>query len=236
MLALTLKPDGSTAKEIGSFLTLPKSDVNKALYRLEKSGRTKVNPGDGSGAPKWTAAAGAAAAAAAVAAGGGGGGGGGGSAVVAAAAVPAAAAGGAGGDAAVDGQVCALSRTRRCTVSDYRGKKYVGLREYYEKDGKWLPGKKVGLYKLPLSLKAAGFNPCTLQQCDILASKFAFKCNLYRYNMGISLAREQWSALKEKIGDINEKVAAAEAAGKEAEDVVVCELAAMRRAGLRTVN
>ena len=42
----------------------------------------------------------------------------------------------------MEGQVCELSRTRRCTVSDYRGKKYVGLREYYEKDGAWLPGKK----------------------------------------------------------------------------------------------
>ena len=28
------------------------------------------------------------------------------------------------------------------TVNEYRGKTYVGIREYYEKDGKTLPGKK----------------------------------------------------------------------------------------------
>jgi len=35
-----------------------------------------------------------------------------------------------------------ISRARRVTVSDYRGKKMIHLREYYEKDGNQLPGKK----------------------------------------------------------------------------------------------
>jgi hypothetical protein len=55
---------------------------------------------------------------------------------------PAAAAGPptpAGGDVA--GSV-ALSSTRRADVSVFKGKQYVGIREYYEKDGKQLPGKK----------------------------------------------------------------------------------------------
>ena len=36
----------------------------------------------------------------------------------------------------------ALSSTRRAEVSVFKGKQYVGIREYYEKDGQQLPGKK----------------------------------------------------------------------------------------------
>ncbi|KZF20130.1 putative RNA polymerase II transcriptional coactivator [Xylona heveae TC161] len=35
-----------------------------------------------------------------------------------------------------------LSKNRRVTVSSFRGKTMVSIREYYEKDGKHLPGKK----------------------------------------------------------------------------------------------
>jgi hypothetical protein len=37
-----------------------------------------------------------------------------------------------------------LSKMRRVTVSSFRGKTMVNIREYYEKDGQVLPGKKVG--------------------------------------------------------------------------------------------
>jgi len=56
-----------------------------------------------------------------------------------------------------------LAKMRYATVSEFRGKVMVGIREYYEKDGKLLPGKK-----------------------------------------GISLSAEQWQALKDNIGDIDE--------------------------------
>ena len=36
-----------------------------------------------------------------------------------------------------------LSRLRRVTVSSFKGKTLVNVREYYEKDGQELPGKKV---------------------------------------------------------------------------------------------
>ena len=36
-----------------------------------------------------------------------------------------------------------ISRMRRVTISDFKGKRMVNIREYYEKDGKDLPGKKV---------------------------------------------------------------------------------------------
>lgn len=36
-----------------------------------------------------------------------------------------------------------ISKMRRITVSSFRGKRMVNIREYYEKDGQELPGKKV---------------------------------------------------------------------------------------------
>ena len=35
-----------------------------------------------------------------------------------------------------------LTSKKRVSVSEYRNQKYVGVREYYEKDGKMLPGRK----------------------------------------------------------------------------------------------
>lgn len=37
-----------------------------------------------------------------------------------------------------------ISRTRRVQISSFKGNTMVGIREFYEKDGKMLPGKKVG--------------------------------------------------------------------------------------------
>ena len=36
-----------------------------------------------------------------------------------------------------------ISKNRRVTISEFKGKKMVNIREFYEKDGKDLPGKKV---------------------------------------------------------------------------------------------
>lgn len=36
-----------------------------------------------------------------------------------------------------------LTKMRRVTISEFKGKKMVGIREYYEQGGKILPGKKV---------------------------------------------------------------------------------------------
>ena len=98
------------------------------------------------------------------------------------------------GAGAVEGQICALSRARRCTVSDFRGKKYVGLREYYEKDGVWLPGKK-----------------------------------------GISLPYEQWSQLRAKIGEVNQRIADF-GAKKPISDATVCVLGRDRRVTVDIFN
>ncbi|KAI1609194.1 transcriptional Coactivator p15-domain-containing protein [Exophiala viscosa] len=35
-----------------------------------------------------------------------------------------------------------LSKNRRVTISDFKGKALVNIREYYQKDDEWLPGKK----------------------------------------------------------------------------------------------
>ena len=36
-----------------------------------------------------------------------------------------------------------ISKMRRITISEFKGKRMVNIREYYEKDGQDLPGKKV---------------------------------------------------------------------------------------------
>ena len=36
-----------------------------------------------------------------------------------------------------------IAKARRVTISDYKSRKLVNIREYNEKDGQWLPGKKV---------------------------------------------------------------------------------------------
>ena len=43
-----------------------------------------------------------------------------------------------------------LSKMRRVTISEFKGMKMVNVREYYEKDGKDLPGKKVSLDQPPI--------------------------------------------------------------------------------------
>ncbi|KAK5456988.1 hypothetical protein LTS15_004768 [Exophiala xenobiotica] len=35
-----------------------------------------------------------------------------------------------------------ISRGRRVTISDYKGMTLVNIREYYQRDSEWLPGKK----------------------------------------------------------------------------------------------
>jgi hypothetical protein len=42
-----------------------------------------------------------------------------------------------------------ISKMRRVTLSSFRGKNMVNVREYYEKDGQELPGKKVREFLLP---------------------------------------------------------------------------------------
>ncbi|KAG9780450.1 hypothetical protein KCU88_g3742, partial [Aureobasidium melanogenum] len=67
-----------------------------------------------------------------------------------------------------------ISKNRRVTISDFKGKKLVNIREYYQKDNEWLPGKKV-----------CGRN-CI---CVYLFPLLSFT------DQGISMSLEQYSAL-----------------------------------------
>ena len=65
---------------------------------------------------------------------------------------------GRGGGALVDdnGDVYwELSRLRRITISEFKGKRMVNVREYYEKEGAVLPGKKVGQFSSLVCLLSA---------------------------------------------------------------------------------
>ena len=43
---------------------------------------------------------------------------------------------------AVDGEVCRLTNAKRVAVQVFKGAPTISFREYYQKDSKWLPGKK----------------------------------------------------------------------------------------------
>ncbi|XP_053658196.1 RNA polymerase II transcriptional coactivator [Anopheles marshallii] len=45
-------------------------------------------------------------------------------------------------DAGNDPNIFELDKNRKVTVNEFKGKVYVGIREYYNKDGKDLPSKK----------------------------------------------------------------------------------------------
>ena len=143
LAALSQLPEDKpkTAKSLASFLRAPKSDVNKALYRLERQGKAAKRADDG-GAPAWTPVGAPREGGENLDARG-----------------PTSASGPASGPDAgratetsergevteketVAGEVCALSESKRVTVGEYRGRKHVSLREFYCKDGAWLPGKK----------------------------------------------------------------------------------------------
>ena len=201
-VASSLGADGRTAKDLARVLKANKSDVNKALYKLQSAGRA-AKADAGGGAPTWTATGGVRGGAPGV---------GrlhapgrlappasvkpdpGASASTAGASASTAA----GGDA-VPGQICALSRSRRCVVSEYRGTRMVSFREYYEKESAWLPGKK-----------------------------------------GISLRREQWTALAGLIPSVDAKIAEMESsagggdASGSSESVTVGHLSETRRVTVGT--
>ena len=44
-----------------------------------------------------------------------------------------------------------ISKLRRVTINDFKGKSLINIREYYEKDGEALPGKKVMSFVLTYS-------------------------------------------------------------------------------------
>lgn len=91
-----------------------------------------------------------------------------------------------------------LSNKRRVGVSEFKKLCFVNIREYYEKDGKMLPGKKV-------SLSCSGeFKTDMLELAN---------ANLRR--KGISLSVEQYLALLKAAPGIN---AALRAKGQAVED------------------
>jgi len=54
-----------------------------------------------------------------------------------------------------------LSKNKRLSVTTFKGIVYVNIREYFEKDGKWLPTKK------GVTLNAEGWNILKLLTDDV---------------------------------------------------------------------
>eukprot|EP01133_Synstelium_polycarpum_P012838 gene12838-15073_t len=51
-----------------------------------------------------------------------------------------------------------LGGKKRVSISEFKGTRYIGIREFYEKDGKWLPGAK-GKTGLQVSVLSYGGSP-----------------------------------------------------------------------------
>jgi hypothetical protein len=73
-----------------------------------------------------------------------------------------------------------IAKARRVTISEFKGKTMVGIREYYEKDSQWLPGKKV------------------------YHATFRTSGDLLTLLQGISMSVEQYSALIQIMPQIEE--------------------------------
>lgn len=54
-----------------------------------------------------------------------------------------------------------ITRTRRIQVSEFKGNTMIGIREFYEKDGKMLPGKKVSIPICPDSRGSYSTGHCS---------------------------------------------------------------------------
>ncbi|KAJ4844368.1 hypothetical protein Tsubulata_029732 [Turnera subulata] len=75
--------------------------------------------------------------------------------------------------------VCEISKNRRVTVRNWQGKVWIDIREFYNKDGKLLPGKKgtiLALYSVLI---------------EIVVQR------------GISLSVDQWNILRDNVGEID---------------------------------
>ena len=78
-----------------------------------------------------------------------------------------------------------LTKMRRVTISEFKGKQMVGIREYYEQNGKILPGKKVR------NVLATGIQPSMTNE----------------RLQGISMPVDQFSAFVELLPQIEKELA-----------------------------
>ena len=83
-----------------------------------------------------------------------------------------------------------LSDKRRVSVEDFRGKTLISVREFYEKDGELLPGKKVGL---------EGLSSSSPSHPSIVCSP---------WSQGISLSMPQYTALISHLPEIESALSA----------------------------
>eukprot|EP00803_Ostreobium_quekettii_P010050 evm.model.scf_603.1 EVM.evm.TU.scf_603.1 scf_603:3076-6937(+) len=128
-----------------------------------------------------------------------------------------------------------LSEKKRATISVFRGIARVDLREYFQKEGSWLPTKKgislpqdqwnklndeAQAISAALAADDTDYQATLSDRRSITISTFREKCYLqireyYEKDgkkqpgkTGISLNLQQWDALKSKMGDLDEALKA----------------------------
>ena len=86
-----------------------------------------------------------------------------------------------------------IGTMRYASVFEFKGKKYVNIREYYEKDGKTLPGKK-GVYI---------YNKYHIIYRSLI--NIAQVTHIFSF-LGIAINSAQWHLFKQCIDVLDEKM------------------------------
>ncbi|KAE8379537.1 transcriptional Coactivator p15-domain-containing protein [Aspergillus bertholletiae] len=94
-----------------------------------------------------------------------------------------------------------ISRMRRVTISSFRGKTLVNIREYYEKDGQEFPGKKVGSSGISLPIDQFASLVTLLPDIELTLKDLGVSVPRPEYAGEYSISNEEHSEASGNGGD-----------------------------------